>query len=579
MSRERDDAAAWVAAQRYAQEIVGATARADVGRALAAASANAIGAEAACVALIEGGTLRVEAIAGDATLVRPIGSALDDAAERWSIARGEAAWVAGGATLSSAREGAGVDAVVAPIGTIGCVVAFVRRPVAAADVAVLGAIANTGRIALEHATEIASGRGLAARTQSLLALQRALAGGLLDDTFVAFSTRLREEVPLDAAWVGRLTPNGDLEVVAVWPAEASLPAPRTQVPIGDSPLGVVLRHGHARTAGPTSLGESAATALAPWASSATVVPLVAHDAVIGVLVALAKASAPASTRTGRIDPNWLFAAVAEPLAMALQNATLFRGQQMIMRDWERTFDVMDALVFVADEHGRVKRINWKLARRLGAAPTKLVGVPVASLFPNQTLPSPKPGVATPIRESIVGPRGEPLRAAAVAFAEGGFVCVLHDVQIASGQSAPSYAALRRLSTPHNPVAARGRVLVVDDEPSILRAVSRTIGRSHEITTATDGDEALALIRGNNGGFDAIITDVQMARIGGIDLYRTVERELPKLAERFVFMTGGVFPAETEIFLRALGGRVLRKPFDPDLLRRVIDERVALSRVA
>jgi CheY-like chemotaxis protein len=206
-------------------------------------------------------------------------------------------------------------------------------------------------------------------------------------------------------------------------------------------------------------------------------------------------------------------------------------------------------------------------------------MPVASLFPNQTLPVPKAGVATPMRESIVGPRGEPLRASVVAFAEGGFVCVLHDVQIATGQSAPSYAALRRLSTPNTPVAARGRVLVVDDEPSILRAVSRTIGRSHEITTATDGDEALALIRASNGAFDAIITDVQMARIGGIDLYRTIERDHPKLAERFVFMTGGVFPAETEVFLRGLGARVLRKPFDPDLLRRVIDERVALSRVA
>ena len=63
-------------------------------------------------------------------------------------------------------------------------------------------------------------------------------------------------------------------------------------------------------------------------------------------------------------------------------------------------------------------------RRMSEA-SKLVGRPVASLFPGQDLPEPKSNVATPVRTSIVGPRGEPLRASAVALAEGGFVVVLH----------------------------------------------------------------------------------------------------------------------------------------------------------
>ncbi|MGZ3478365.1 MAG: response regulator, partial [Polyangiales bacterium] len=75
------------------------------------------------------------------------------------------------------------------------------------------------------------------------------------------------------------------------------------------------------------------------------------------------------------------------------------------------------------------------------------------------------------------------------------------------------------------------------------------------------------------------TDVQMPRMNGVDLYRAVEREFPSVAERVLFMTGGVFAAEVEQFLRGVKHRVLRKPFDPDLLRRTIDERVALSRVA
>ena len=123
------------------------------------------------------------------------------------------------------------------------------------------------------------------------------------------------------------------------------------------------------------------------------------------------------------------------------------------------------------------------------------------------------------------------------------------------------------------------MLIVDDEPSILRAVSRTLGRSHDVETATDGDEALEMIRRDPLRFDAVMTDVQMPRMNGVDLFRAIEREFPAVADRVLFMTGGVFASDVEQFLRTVKHRVLRKPFDPDLLRRAIDERVALSRVA
>jgi CheY-like chemotaxis protein len=155
------------------------------------------------------------------------------------------------------------------------------------------------------------------------------------------------------------------------------------------------------------------------------------------------------------------------------------------------------------------------------------------------------------------------------------VIVIHDARTSSASS--TMPALRRISTGSH--AVRGRVLIVDDEPSILRAVSRTLARTHDVVTATDGDEALDMIRRDPFGFDAVMTDVQMPRMTGVDLYRAIEREFPRFAERVLFMTGGVFASEVESFLRGLKERVLRKPFDPDQLRRVIDERVAHSRVA
>ena len=88
-----------------------------------------------------------------------------------------------------------------------------------------------------------------------------------------------------------------------------------------------------------------------------------------------------------------------------------------------------------------------------------------------------------------------------------------------------------------------------------------------------------LIRRDPLRFDAVMTDVQMPRMNGVDFFRAVEREFPTVADRVLFMTGGVFAPDVEQFLRTVKHRVLRKPFDPDLLRRAIDERVALSRVA
>jgi two-component system, NtrC family, sensor kinase len=158
------------------------------------------------------------------------------------------------------------------------------------------------------------------------------------------------------------------------------------------------------------------------------------------------------------------------------------------------------------------------------------------------------------------------------------VIVLHEHNPSQAPRTQSYSALRRITTGQN-VLARGRVLIVDDEPTILRAVARTLSRYHDVTTAADGDEALRILRGADPPFDAVITDIQMARVGGLELFRAIEKEIPGLAERVLFMTGGVFTGEIDQFLRSLKQRVLRKPFDPDLLRRAIDERVAMARVA
>src|SRR5579871_1467276 len=75
--------------------------------------------------------------------------------------------------------------------------------------------------------------------------------------------------------------------------------------------------------------------------------------------------------------------------------------------------------------------------------------------------------------------------------------------------------------------AQGTVLIVDDERSIrvsLRTILANFG--FEIVEAARGEEALALVR--TAQFDAVLLDINMPGMGGIDVCRIMRRTAPTL---------------------------------------------------
>ncbi len=123
--------------------------------------------------------------------------------------------------------------------------------------------------------------------------------------------------------------------------------------------------------------------------------------------------------------------------------------------------------------------------------------------------------------------------------------------------------------PANDAKPRARVLVVDDEPSILTSLRRTLEDRHDVVTASGAREALAILDGDDR-FDAVLADLMMADATGIDLYEAVHDRRPDLAKRFVFMTGGAFSARARSFLAAVPNRCLEKPFERDELVAALD---------
>jgi signal transduction histidine kinase len=119
------------------------------------------------------------------------------------------------------------------------------------------------------------------------------------------------------------------------------------------------------------------------------------------------------------------------------------------------------------------------------------------------------------------------------------------------------------------------ILVVDDEESIRRPLIRYLSRlGATAVDAADGLAALAKLRVL--AVDAIVLDLRMPRMDGVETYNTLRRELPALADRVLFLSGdpqqmqemrlGIVPSE----------RVLAKPVDLPVLtasiRRLVGRR-------
>jgi CheY-like chemotaxis protein len=106
-----------------------------------------------------------------------------------------------------------------------------------------------------------------------------------------------------------------------------------------------------------------------------------------------------------------------------------------------------------------------------------------------------------------------------------------------------------------------RILLVDDEPLLLKSFARYLGGvcGHEILCARGGGEALAQLEADET-VDLIFCDVRMPDIDGVQVHREIWDNHPEWRGRFVFLTGGVTDEATENYIRNSGALVLSKPF-------------------
>jgi two-component system NtrC family sensor kinase len=131
---------------------------------------------------------------------------------------------------------------------------------------------------------------------------------------------------------------------------------------------------------------------------------------------------------------------------------------------------------------------------------------------------------------------------------------------------PSAASV--LAPPLLGEGARHRILLVDDDPLVLKSYVRLLSDEFEVFYTQSAREALSALR-EGERFEVIISDLMMPDFNGMQLYEAIKAEAPALLPRVVFYTGGVYDPSVMDFLQSVHVPLLTKPVSPEVLVQVI----------
>src|SRR5678815_654390 len=106
------------------------------------------------------------------------------------------------------------------------------------------------------------------------------------------------------------------------------------------------------------------------------------------------------------------------------------------------------------------------------------------------------------------------------------------------------------------------ILIVDDEPNLLRTIARVLQRAgFEVTTASSGKEGLALLSQHT--FDLVYMDIRMPDMNGLEVLKSIHATYPQLA--VILVTGQPDLNSAVSALRHGALDYLQKPLKPELI--------------
>jgi two-component system, NtrC family, sensor kinase len=127
-----------------------------------------------------------------------------------------------------------------------------------------------------------------------------------------------------------------------------------------------------------------------------------------------------------------------------------------------------------------------------------------------------------------------------------------------------------LAVETQPAARRQRVLVVEADGRVLRAIARALESRCDVVGAADAREAIARLS-SGPGIDAILAEVSGQSFAGLELEKWLADQESPLLSKLIFMMAEEQDAPSE--LSARGTPVLFKPIGQTALLRALLERL------
>jgi DNA-binding response OmpR family regulator len=118
-----------------------------------------------------------------------------------------------------------------------------------------------------------------------------------------------------------------------------------------------------------------------------------------------------------------------------------------------------------------------------------------------------------------------------------------------------------------------KILSVDDEPSIAACLSFIFKRPRfELTSARNGNDALARLSAAPAPYDVVITDNQMPQLSGVELVRALRER--SFRGKIMVLSGNLTPENRDAFTQMNVDAIVEKPFDNYELRNRLELLVA-----
>ncbi len=308
--------------------------------------------------------------------------------------------------------------------------------------------------------------------------------------------------------------------------------------------------------------------------------------IVKTFLAMARQRPPSR---GAVDVNQSVAAALELLGYGLRSAGVAVDAHLapslpaIWADPDQISQVLTNLVVNAQQ----AMVEWSGSRRLtvgtrfDAAQGQVVlsvadsgpGVPPAirsRIF--EPFFTTKPvgigtGIGLSVSHSIVTSHGGTIE---VRDATGGGAEFIVRLPVGTEEQHPAPPGVGRPTSPGG-----GRVLIIDDEPDVAEALAEILAsENYGIDLASTGADALARLEA--GDYAAILSDMRMPGMDGMELYHRLNVMKPAMARCLIFVTGDALNPAVLEFLDYAGCPHVEKPFVPADVRRMVAAIAATS---